>query len=726
MSNQPVPNLVPEVERYEWFAPPAYQFELDRREFVKLIGGGLLVMCLAPEEMAQGQLNRGGRGRGNLPADVSAWLRIGEDGKVTVYTGKVELGQNIRTSLTQAVAEELRAPVSSIQVVMADTSQTPFDMGTFGSMTTPTMAAQLHRAAAAARELLIDMAAQHWQTDRAGLSAGEGKISDARNQRSIDYGQLTRGKKLVRTIGSDVAVRPPSQWHVAGQSIAKVDGRDIVTGKHRYSSDVKRPGMLHGKVLRPPAFGATLTRVDTQAAQALAGVVVVHDGDFVGVAAPDEQQAQRALDTIQAEWKTVPQPSARELFEYLRKNRPEGQGRRARGERAGGGRGSLNQGSIHEGLQQADEKLQATYTVAYIAHAPLETRAGVAEWDQGKLTVWTGTQRPFGVREDLARSLNMSPGQVRVIVPDTGSGYGGKHTSEAALEAARLARAAGKPVKVAWTREEEFSWAYFRPAGVIDIQSGVQKDGKLIAWECHNYNSGGSALASPYDVPNHHAQFHGADSPLRQGSYRALAATANHFARETHMDELAHRLRLDPLAFRLQNLKDPRLRAVLETAAKQFGWGEKAKEGHGFGLAVGTEKRSYVASCAEVAVDRSNGRVKVVRVVTAFDCGAVVNPEHLKNQVEGAVVMGLGGALFEAIDFANGQILNPRFSSYRVPRFRDLPELQTTLIDRKDVPSAGAGETPIVCVAPAVGDAIFAASGVRLRSMPLVPNRLKT
>jgi isoquinoline 1-oxidoreductase len=377
-------------------------------------------------------------------------------------------------------------------------------------------------------------------------------------------------------------------------------------------------------------------------------------------------------------------------------------------------------------LQQAREKLQATYTVAYIAHAPLETRAGVAEWDGDKLTAWTGTQRPFGVQGDLAEAFHLPRGQVRVIVPDTGSGYGGKHTSEAAVEAARLARAAGKPVKVTWTREEEFTWAYFRPAGVIDIQGGVQKDGTLTAWECHNYNSGGSALASPYHVPNHHVQFHGADSPLRQGSYRALAATANHFARETHMDELAHLLRLDPLAFRLKNLKEPRLRAVLETAAKQFDWGKQAKPGQGFGLAVGTEKRSLVASCAEVAVDRGSGRVKVVRVVTAFDCGAVVNPEHLKNQVEGAVVMGLGGALFEAIDFDNGAIVNPRFSSYRVPRFRDLPALETTLIDRKDVASAGAGETPIVCVAPAIGNAIFAATGVRLRSMPLVPNGLKT
>jgi isoquinoline 1-oxidoreductase len=314
---------------------------------------------------------------------------------------------------------------------------------------------------------------------------------------------------------------------------------------------------------------------------------------------------------------------------------------------------------------------------------------------------------------------------VRVIVPDTGSGYGGKHTGEAAVEAARLARAAGQPVKLVWTREEEFTWAYFRPAGLIEVKAGAKKDGSLTAWECHNYNSGGSALQTPYEVPNQRAAFHGADSPLRQGSYRALAATANHFVRETVMDDLAHALRLDPLAFRLQNLKEPRLRAVLEAAARQFGWGKaRAGKGRGFGIAVGTEKGSYVATCAEVAADPAGGAVQVVRLVTAFECGAVLNPDHLKNQIEGAAVMGLGGALFEAIRFDKGKILNPRFSQYRVPRFGDAPLLETVLLDRKDLPSAGAGETPIVTVAPAVGNALFAASGIRLRSLPMVPDGL--
>jgi isoquinoline 1-oxidoreductase len=373
-------------------------------------------------------------------------------------------------------------------------------------------------------------------------------------------------------------------------------------------------------------------------------------------------------------------------------------------------------------MKEADESIKATYTVAYIAHAPLEPRAAVAEWADGKLTVWTGTQRPFGVRDDIVRALGLRAEQVRVIVPDMGSGYGGKHRIETAAEAARLAKAAGKPVKVVWTREEEFTWAYFRPAGVIEVAAGAKADGTLTAWDFHNYNSGGSAIATPYAVANRRTEFHSTDSPLSQGSYRALASTANCFARECAMDELAAAVRLDPLEFRLRNLKEPRLRAVLEAAAKQFGWGKKPGAGRGFGIGCGTEKGSFVASVAEVAIDKQKERVQVVRVVTAFECGAVVNPDHLKNQIEGAVVMGLGGALYERIEFEDGKITNPAFSAYHVPRFRDAPVLETVLLDRKDLPSEGAGETPIIAVAPAVGNAIFQATGTRLRSMPLVPD----
>jgi isoquinoline 1-oxidoreductase len=371
-------------------------------------------------------------------------------------------------------------------------------------------------------------------------------------------------------------------------------------------------------------------------------------------------------------------------------------------------------------MAAADKKLSQTYTVAYIAHAPLEPRAAVAEWNGNKLTVWTGTQRPFGVRSELAEALHIPEESVRVIVPDTGSGYGGKHTGECAIEAARLARATGKPVKLVWTREEEFTWAYFRPAGVIEVSTGVKNDGTVTAWEFHNYNSGASAIQSKYAFPNQNIQFHNSKSPLRQGSYRGLAATANHFAREVHMDELAQLVGMDAVDFRLKNIQDQRLKAVLEAAAKSFRWSDAKKQaGRGAGIACGFEKGSYIATAAEVSVDPKTKKVKLERVVASFECGAIVNPVHLHNQVEGAVVQAIGGALFEGIDFQNGQILNAKFSRYRVPRFSDVPPIEIVLLDRKDLPSAGAGETPIVGLAPAVSSAIFEATGQRLRSLPL-------
>jgi nicotinate dehydrogenase subunit B len=343
------------------------------------------------------------------------------------------------------------------------------------------------------------------------------------------------------------------------------------------------------------------------------------------------------------------------------------------------------------------------------------------------LTVWTGTQRPFGVRGELAEAFRIPEERVRVLMPDTGSAYGGKHTGETAIEAARLARAARRPVKVVWTREEEFSWAYFRPAGVIETAAGVRPDGTIAAWEFHNYNSGSAGIRTYYEISSQRIVFHPVRSPLRQGSYRALASTANHFARESFMDELAHELKIDPLEFRMKNLRNERLRAVFQAAADKFGWGRrKPAPGQGFGMGGGYEKLGNIATFAEVSVDRKSGAVKVDRVVSAFECGAIVNPDNLRNQVEGSNVQGLGGALFEAIEFENGKILNGRMSQYRVPRFSDLPVIETVLLDRKDIPSAGAGECPMIGLAPAIANAIFQATGVRLRSLPLVPDGLKT
>jgi isoquinoline 1-oxidoreductase len=703
-----------EPERYELEEGLPYRFGVDRRGFLQLLGG-IVVLVGAPRGEAQ-ESGRPGAGEPKAP-DLSAWLHIAEDGGVTVYTGKVEVGQNARTSLTQAVADELHAPIDRIRLVMGDTDLTPYDMGTFGSRTTPLMAPEIRRAAAAARELLKEMAGRRWGVAPADLVVADGHVTHTPSGRRVPFGELTQGRKLVKALGGAPPPNPTERWTVAGRSLPKVNGRDFVTGRHRFTSDLTRPGMWHGRVLRPPALGVSLESVELGGAESLPGVVVVKDGDFVAVAAARPSLAERAREALRPVWKTTKQPSGRDLFRDLRRDpeRPPTERRRATPHVVG---------SVAEGLRAASRRLESTYTVAYVAHVPLEPRAAVAEWAEGRLTVWTGTQRPFGVRGELAEAFHLPEEKVRVIVPDTGSGYGGKHTGECALEAARLARAAGRPVKVVWSREEEFRWAYFRPAGVIDVRSGADPAGKLVAWEMHNYNSGTAAIRTLYEAPHQHIEFHPADSPLRQGSYRGLAATANHFARESHMDELAALLKIDPLELRRRNLKDPRLLAVLEAAAERFGWSAPRPEGgRGHGIAGGFEKGSYVATCAEVQVEAS-GSVRVRRLVAAFECGAVVNPEHLRNQVEGSLVMGLGGALFEAVEFDEGRILNPRLSLYRVPRFRDVPEIEVVLLDRKDLPSAGAGETPIVAVAPAVAGAIFEAIGVRLRSLPLAPRRM--
>ncbi|HXN17126.1 MAG TPA: molybdopterin cofactor-binding domain-containing protein [Candidatus Binatus sp.] len=712
-----------EPERYELRAGPAYHFETDRRDFFKFLGAGLLVvMALKATSAAQESGSRSHAAQQNLPKDIAAWLHIGENGKVTVYTGKVEVGQNIRTSLSQGVAEELHYPIDEIELVMGDTQLTPFDMGTFGSRTTPTMNLQLRKVAAAACSSLIGLAAARWQIEPAGLLAQDGKIIDPQTKRSVEYADLVKGKQLTQNLPAEDPLIPAAQWRIAGQSAPKVDGRVFVTGKHEYPIDQKLPDMLHGKIVRPDSFGASLESVDTSEAEKLSAVTVVRDGDFIGVAASDQALATQAAAAVRANWKPAPQqPSNADLFDFLKKHPARS---------AGPGPEDFApyvKGSVEHALKSAHHRLQQTYTVAYIAHAPLEPRVALAQWSGDKLTVWTGTQRPFGVRGELAEAFEIPEENVRVIMLDTGSAYGGKHTGEAAVEAARLARAAKRPVKLQWSREEEFTWAYFRPAGVMDITAGMSSDGSIAAWEFHNYNSGGSGINTCYDVLNQRIGFHPSRSPLRQGSYRGLAATANHFARESFMDELAHIANIDPLALRLKNLKDERLRAVFQAAAEKFGWGTgKTLEGQGFGMGGGFEKAGNVATCAEVRVDKQSGDVRVVRVVTAFECGAIVNPDGLRNQIEGANIMGLGGALFESVKFENGKILNARFSTYRVPRFSDLPAIEVVLLDRKDIPSAGAGETPIVGIAPAIGNAIFNATGVRLRSMPMVPYGVKT
>lgn len=709
----PAPGILAQPTAAEWddgqiIEPVPFRFGLNRRAFVQVLSAGLMIASAPVTSLAQ----RGGGRDGGGTRTLGERLLIGKDGSVTVFTGKVEVGQGSRAELTQAAAEELRVPFSQVQLVMADTGRVPNDGITAGSRSTPATVPAIRHAAAVARHLLTQLAANQWGVEAGSVELRDGKFLHPPSHRAVTFAELARqvdlAEALAQAAPADAALTPVAEWKTLGASVARPNARALVTGAHEFPSDIRRPGMLHGKVLRPPAYGARLVSVDLAPARAMPDVVVVQDGEFVGVAAPTTAQAQAALDALAAtaRWETAPHPSSDELPDYLRAK----------------ARGGVPANPFAAELAQAAKRLRATYLTAYVQHAPMEPRAAVAEWHEGQLTVWAGTQNPFGHRSELARAFRLPEERVRVIVPDTGGGFGGKHTGEASVEAARLAHAAGRPVSLRWTREEEFTWACFRPAAVIDIEAGLDADGAITSWYFVNINSGRNAMETPYRVGQARSQFVASEPPLRHGSYRALAATANTFARECFMDELAASAGADPLDFRLAHLAPGRLRDVLEAAAKHFNWRERVRRKEpdvGVGLACGTEKGSYVATCVEVAIERAQHQIHVRHVCEVFDCGTVLNPDNLRAQVEGAILMGLGPALREQMRFANGKVLNASFKQYRVPRFSDVPELDVHLLNRADLPAVGGGETPIIGIAPAVANAVFAATGVRLRALPL-------
>ncbi len=688
----------------------SHEAKWNRRTFVQVLGGGLLFTVT--EAISFGQ-RRGGSGRRGRPT-IAARLHLNANGTISVMTGKVEEGQGSRTQLTQAAAEELRVDVAKIQLVMADTELVPDDGITAGSRTTPSTVPAVRQGATAARELLTELAAKQWNVNTTDLLVENGAITHPTTGRTITYADLAAADPsfdaFQQPIPPEIALTPVEQWRVIGTSVARPNARDFVTGAHPFPSDIKRPEMLYGKILRPPSYDATLESIDLSVAEGDPDVVVMRDGPFVGIATPTTHKSEQVLAAVAATatWKTTAHPSSQELFAHLKQHSRTGEPR--------------TQGAVDQALADAKETLQATFEVAYVQHTPMEPRAATAEWQDGRLTVWTGVDGPQRVQADLARALDVSVDRVRVIVPDMGGGFGGKHTGEAALEAARLARAAQRPVAVHWTRAEEFTWAYFRPAAVIECQGGLDANGSLVAWDFKNINAGGSAIDPPYNIPHTRITAVNSQSPLRQGAYRCLAATANNFARESFIDELAAAGSKDPLEFRLAHLENTRIRKVLETATAAFHWSDRIRESRpnvGVGLACGTEKNSVVAACVEVEVDRQQGTILVKEVCEAFECGPIQNPANLLSQVQGCIMMGMGPALWEAIEFEEGRILNTSFDGYRVPHFHDLPKINVHLVENREIPSAGGGETPIIAIAPAIANAVFASTGLRLRSMPL-------
>lgn len=684
----------------------------ERREHFALLGDGLMA-CLQHEPAGAGADEHAAPG---FHAGVEAWLHVGSEGIVTAFTGKIDMGQDNRTALSLIVAEALGVSPQSVRLAMGDTDLCPFDIGTFGSRSLPDAGSALAGAAAGARAALLELAAQRLRIPGAQLELTEGGVrardSAERPSAGLELAELLGGvRKLVVVKGP----APAGVAHRATHPSVRVGARARVCGAQRFTSDIALSGMLASAILRPPCYGARLVEADLSGARRLAGVSVVQAGELVAVAAADALRAQQALAEIRARW-SEPELHVAEadLTEHLRSHPLE----------VLGWQGAQEQGSgdLDRALEESATVIAATYTTSYIAHAALETRTAVAEWQGERVRIFTNTQQPFFVRYEVAAALGIPEERVRVIVPDIGGAFGGKHNEREAVAAALLARAAGAPVRVALDRQQELRYTYVRPAGVIDMRLGARADGTLSALEHRCINAGASALASPYRVGATRLSFQPADSPLPQGPYRALAATDNTFARESAIDELAHALGLDPLELRLRNLADLRLAAVLRAAAERAGWGEKRPQaaGVGMGIACGLEKEGRIACAAQVRVGR-DGEIAVQRVVAAYDCGAIINRATVENQLEGALVMGLGGALFEAVRFADGRILNASLREYRVPRMGDLPEIETVLIDRPEIPPAGAGETSIIAIAPAIANAVFAACGLRIRALPLAP-----
>jgi nicotinate dehydrogenase subunit B len=699
----------------------------DRRDFMKMVGGGIVVFFAVDSTASAQQGPPPGRG-GGFPgmggpagaADLNAYLKIGEDGIVTVFTGKIEQGQGNMTALAQMAADELGVSLESIHMIMGDTDLCPYDMGTFGSMSIRVYGPALRSAAAEARGILLEMAAEQLKTPKDQLKIENGVIyAGADKKTQVTFAQLTKGQKITRSLDPKPAVKPPSQFTIMGKSPVRIDAKEKVTGAAKYAGDFRFPGMLYAKLLRPPAQGAKMKNVDVSAAQKFADATVVNQDGLVAVLHADPETAEKALATIKAEW-DVPQPAFDDqtVFDYIVKNAPKPQQRERKGDLA-------------VGEKAAATIFEEKYLNGYGAHGSIETHTAVAKMDGEKMTVYISTQTPFGNQGEVARATGMNSKNVRIITPFVGGGFGGKSAIPQATEAARLAKITGKPVQVAFNRSEEFFYDAFRPAAVVKIKSGIDSAGKICLWDYHVYFAGDRAAEQFYDVPNNLTSTYGSwmgmgpsIHPFATGAWRAPGANINVFARESHIDIMAARLKVDPLEFRLKNTSDPRMRRVLEAAAQRFGYkAAVSPSGRGIGIACGIDAETYVAEIAEVKLDKANN-VTVKRIICAQDMGVSINPEGSKMQMEGCIMMGLGYSLTEDIRFKGGQLFTTNFDDYAMPRFSQLPDIDAFLIKNDELTAKGGGEPAIVPVGAAIANAIYDAAGARVFQMPMTPERI--
>jgi isoquinoline 1-oxidoreductase len=519
-------------------------------------------------------------------------------------------------------------------------------------------------------------------------------------------------------------LRTAADFRVMGTSPHRLDGLEKVTGAAKFAADIRLPGMLYARILRPPAHGATLSSVETSRAQALPGITLMQSDDLIAVLHADPQAADASFAVLTAAW-TIPTPGLdpdsihQELVEHAAPMKT-----------------LADRGDIVAARAGATQVVEATYEKGYVAHAAIEPHAALAQIKDGKATVWASTQTPFPVRDQIAKALGFDPQHVRVITPFLGGGFGGKSASTQAIEAARLALITGRPVQVAWTRSEEFFNDTFDPASVIKVISGIGSDGKIAFYDHAVYSAGERGAIPCYDIANLRVLSTGGPSygtaaapvslhPFAVGPWRGPGANMNVFAIESQIDAMAAAAKEDPLAFRLRNLGDIRMRRVLQAAADRFGWTPAAAPSRrGVGIACNIDAGTYVATMAEVKVDAASGRVRVVRVVCAQDMGVVVNPDGASMQMEGGITMGLGYALSEELRFRSGDILDRNFGSYAIPRFSWVPRIECVFVKNDGLAPQGGGEPPITTTGAVIANAVFDATGARLRRLPMTPARV--
>jgi nicotinate dehydrogenase subunit B len=697
-------------------------FKINRRDFMKVTGSGIFIFFLCGDIPVFSQGEQPGSFQVRYPSDFNAYLRIGEEGRVTCYTGKIEMGQGVVTSLAQMLADELDVSLEAVDMVMGDTDLCPWDMGTFGSMSTRFFGPSLRQAGAEARRVLLELGAEQLKVPAGELFVMDGVIHYKKDKKkNISYARLARGKRIERHIKESIALKTPSEFNIMNKPVTHRDAWEKVSGKALYSGDVRLPGMVYAKILRPPAHGAKFLDADLSEARKLDGVQIVMDGDFIAVLHECPDVAEDALSKIKSRFqKDETGIDDKNIFAHLLKVAPDPQV-------------VASDGSIEQGEKNAASTFEETYLDGYVAHAPIEPHTAVVNIAGNKATVWASTQNPFTLKDEVAKELELSPENVHAIPPFVGGGFGGKTSNIQALEAARLAKLTGKPVMVAWSREEEFFNDTFRPAAIVKVKSGIDSVGNICLWDYNCYFAGQRGAEHFYKIPNHRTVLYGAgwvgppgSHPFTTGAWRAPSNNTNTFARESQIDIMSVKAGIDPVEFRIRNLEDVKMKHLLKKAAEKFGWKPPKKEiGIGYGISCGTDAGTYVVAMAEVQANRDTGEVKVNRVFCAQDMGLVINPEGAKIQMEGCITMGLGYALKEDIHFKNGEIFDLNFDTYEIPRFSWLPEIETFIVDDKEASPQGGGEPAIINMGAVIGNAIYDARGVRMLQLPMTPERVK-